>query len=546
VSPLILPASILGPVFDILSPITNTLGSVASAPLKAAASIGLTAVSGWVVVGAELMLHEVVKLISLVTTPSLSVSWFSASYWKISGLAMLLTVPFLFAAAVQAVVRTDMGVLVRAAFFDLPVAAIAVTVAAPLITLLLAATDEMCSLVTGGGPVGGAFLDLASSDLARAGSGAMLAIIAVIILLAGLVLTVELIMRSAAIYIVVLFLPLGFAAMVWPARRVWIKRMLELLIALILSKFAMVAILSLAVAGLGSLSTDPSSLTTALTAMALMILAAFSPWALLRLLPFTEIAAGAVTTMHQEKGVGMQRSFGHISNAAETTAGLAVDPVAAGMDGLRRFANNGSPGAGGRGGGNDPFSWIGRYGRPGLAGPESPGADGDSGGGAGLGNDGAGGGPRGGGGTGGGAVALAEFVQNGGGGGPGPSDGGGSPSPGFGPGPALGSEERPEAAVRGDGTTPPPSGDGVGTLDGGDALMPAPRPSPAGVSGSGGTPPLRPDPAGPVEDLSPVFSPDGDGSVQVNLAHPASGWLTPAEGTDGGTTDGASDAEPGR
>jgi hypothetical protein len=336
---MVLPASI----GSLAGKVLGKLGSFAATPVKEAAKVGLDAVSGWIVAGAEAMLQEVVKVISAVTTPSLSVSWFSTNYWQMAALAMLLTLPFLFAAAVQAVIQTNVAILVRAAFVDLPLAAISVTLAAPLITLMLAATDQMCSLVGGGGTVGGRFLTQTASQLSGAGSGFMLVVIAVVILLAGMVLLVELIMRSAAIYIVVLFLPIGFAAMVWPARRVWVKRLLETLIALILSKFAMVAILSMSVAALASLTASPSALTTAFTAMALTVLAACSPWALLRLLPFTELAVSAASTLRQEIPTGGGHGLKHAVAAANLGAGLVVDPVMEGVGGLRNFVSGNAP-----------------------------------------------------------------------------------------------------------------------------------------------------------------------------------------------------------
>ena len=67
----------------------------------------------------------------------------------------------------------------------------------------------------------------------------------------SVVLWLELLVRDAAIYVVVLMLPLVFATLVWPARRVWATRTAELLFALILSKFAIVAVLSLGGAALG-------------------------------------------------------------------------------------------------------------------------------------------------------------------------------------------------------------------------------------------------------------------------------------------------------
>ena len=52
------------------------------------------------------------------------------------------------------------------------------------------------------------------------------------IVAAALVLWIELLMREAAVYVIVLMLPLAFAAMVWPARRIWAIRAVELLVAL--------------------------------------------------------------------------------------------------------------------------------------------------------------------------------------------------------------------------------------------------------------------------------------------------------------------------
>ena len=92
-------------------------------------------------------------------------------------------------------------------------------------------------------------------------------------------------------YVVVLMLPLAFAALVWPARRVWAIRAVELLVALILSKFAIVAVLSLGGAALGH--TAFPSAAEMLGGATLVMLAAFAPWALLRLLPLHELTSGS-------------------------------------------------------------------------------------------------------------------------------------------------------------------------------------------------------------------------------------------------------------
>jgi hypothetical protein len=119
---------------------------------------------------------------------------------------------------------------------------------------------------------------------------------------------------------VVLMLPLAFAAMVWPARRIWAVRLVELLVSLILSKFVIVAVLSLAGAALEAYSTDTSQL---LTAMALLLLSTFSPWALMRLLPFTELAAGTAGMLRHEIPSARDRALA--MTAAPTSEAAAGD-----------------------------------------------------------------------------------------------------------------------------------------------------------------------------------------------------------------------------
>jgi hypothetical protein len=105
-------------------------------------------------------------------------------------------------------------------------------------------------------------------------------------------------MRAAAVYVIVLMLPLAFAAFVWPARRVWAIRAVELLVALILSKFVIVAVLSLGGAALSQSAMH--SFTGMLAGFVLLVLGAFAPWALLRLLPLAEIASGAAGSLQRD------------------------------------------------------------------------------------------------------------------------------------------------------------------------------------------------------------------------------------------------------
>jgi hypothetical protein len=124
-----------------------------------------------------------------------------------------------------------------------------------------------------------------------AGSPFVTFLIALLAAAGGLILWLELLIREAAVYVVVMMLPLVFAAMVWPARRVWAIRAVEVLVALILAKFAIVSILALAAAALGH--SGGSVIVRALAGLVLVMLGAFAPWVLLRLLPLAEVASAA-------------------------------------------------------------------------------------------------------------------------------------------------------------------------------------------------------------------------------------------------------------
>jgi hypothetical protein len=297
----------------------------------ATTALALAALGTWVVGGARYVVDQTAHVLGATTSPRLTSTWFSATYWRVAGIAALLTLPFLFAAAVQALVASDLALLARSALGCLPLAMLGVTLAAPLATLLLSATDQLGAIVSSAAGHGG--------DRFLARTAASIAILAGVsrapflgffagLLIVGvtLALWLELLARAAAVYVVVLLVPLAFAALVWPARRHWMTRTLELLVALILSKFVIVAVLSLGGAALGT--SLGHGFVGLLAATALVALAACAPWALLRLLPMTELAASAA--LRGDLRAAAAHVEGIRGRAAEIadTAPWKVDPAA--------------------------------------------------------------------------------------------------------------------------------------------------------------------------------------------------------------------------
>ncbi len=268
-------------------------GGAGAAATAVSVTAVLTGLAAWVSGAAHAVLAATAGVIGTSTRPQLESSWFSASYWRMAEIGMLLTVPFLFAACVQGILRSDPSLIGRAALGYLPLAVLGTSIAAPLTTLLLSASDGLSTLITAaaGEAPGAALAKLGASTGALAGvSGTFIVfVVGFVTVAATLTLWVELLIRAAAVYVIVLLLPVVFAALVWPARRVWAIRSVEILIALILAKFAIVAVLSLGGAAIGHGVIGPAAILVGVT---LVMLAAFSPWALLRLLPLHEMAAG--------------------------------------------------------------------------------------------------------------------------------------------------------------------------------------------------------------------------------------------------------------
>jgi hypothetical protein len=162
--------------------------------------------------------------------------------------------------------------------------------------LLLAATDELSAGLEAVAGNGLTHFLTGTTALVAGGLTLLDPFFAVmaggLVVAAGGALWVEMLIREVAVYVVVALLPIVFAGMVWPARRVWAIRAVEVLIALILSKVVIVAVLALGGAALEHAGV--SGLTRLLGGLALVILGAFSPWLLLRLIPLAEVASAAV------------------------------------------------------------------------------------------------------------------------------------------------------------------------------------------------------------------------------------------------------------
>jgi hypothetical protein len=120
---------------------------------------------------------------------------------------------------------------------------------------------------------------------------------------------VELLVRSALVYLLVAVNPIGFAAAVWPTARGLLRRLAELLVAVVVSKFVICVALAVGVAalagagqaapaGTGVGTAAAASLGGLLVGGSVLALAAFSPFVVLKLMPIAEAALVAHGVSH--------------------------------------------------------------------------------------------------------------------------------------------------------------------------------------------------------------------------------------------------------
>jgi hypothetical protein len=290
----------------VVGTVCDAVGSAASAVASATGDFVMRGVTEWVTDAAVWVTGKVGDLVNNTTSPDLTAPWFEGQYGTMLAVAGALALLMLMLAVIQSVMHQDVWMLIRSAFGYLPMAFLLAAVAIAGTELLIAVTDDISGTVVDGLGAGQAANLLQSvgdaykSALDQSSGIPLFGVFlgAIILAIGSFVLWLEMIIRDAAIYICVFFLPLTFVAMIWPATSRWARRLVELLVAIILAKFVIIAILSLATAAItntAGLNGDGNTFEQMIAGTALLVLAAWSPFALLSLIPMMELAAAAVS-----------------------------------------------------------------------------------------------------------------------------------------------------------------------------------------------------------------------------------------------------------
>jgi hypothetical protein len=306
--------------------VTGAVSGAAQNVVQTAGDSALRSFTAAVASAGKFFLGKVGQLINNTTSPNVvTANWFTSQYRVMLALAVVIALPILLVSVAQSIVRADGMQAIRSAFVYLPLAAI-LSAVGPAMAQMLIEVSDWASAALGNNASADAqkFLSDAGNALAGLGAGTVnpaapvfgVLLGSLIVVLGALSIWLELLLRAAAIYISVLFLPLALAAMIWPAGWRWCRRLIEFLIAIIFAKVFIVAIVNLAAAGLarGGLG---DKFEGVLAGGALLLMAAFTPIALLKLIPLAE--AAVVTAGHQRAAL---RQATHGATAMTTSSSV--------------------------------------------------------------------------------------------------------------------------------------------------------------------------------------------------------------------------------
>ena len=381
-------------------PFINGVCGAAQDIVSRAATDVTKAVTGWVADGAASLLAGILDVADASFTPNPGAGPVGDDLRRMSGLAAATGVFWLLLVIIQATLQVSMSTLwhgvQRLAFAGLATGGIVWGT-----QLLLGVADEMTTIV-----VGGPLSDHARTFIQQLGvsfhsaidAGAIslfvLAVAAVLTVLVGLALFIELAVRAAAVDLAVLFLPLMLAASVWAPAAGALRKLLTVLVTAIFSKFVIFVTLGLAIdlfsgavttppQGAAGLQLAPAGTGAAAAAVVspgqtigyfvvgicLLLLAVAAPVALFSFLSHAPEAVHALAGAGAGRGGATFRQTTSTAwTAARAAATKSLGSATSGSGGPR------SGGGGGRSGG--PSVLTGRGSTPTPGGPGQNGAGG--------------------------------------------------------------------------------------------------------------------------------------------------------------------------
>jgi hypothetical protein len=353
-----------------LGALFGLVGDAANAVVGWAWDKVITGIYRWLANGLALLIEWVWSVLDTATTPRVTEAWFQNGLAaRVGFIGLTVTIAMMFLSAAQAAIAgrpEQIGDVLKESVKAIVASAFTITV----IGVVIGVTDEASAMVW----------QVGRPDLVRMLEG-MVAVATVtgplattfvgpLALLFGFIgligLVVSLMMRSALIYVVAAMAPLVWSLGVLPSFRGSSRKLVHLVVALVLSKLAIVITLVVAVKLIGHPGGDPNSTSvindgaaavgTLMAGFICFLVAAVTPMVLYRLMPAIEGAvAGAGIASGWSRGVTtaastalMVKSFGASAGASAATRAVRGQRGSGGSG--AGGSTSAAPSAGGQGG----------------------------------------------------------------------------------------------------------------------------------------------------------------------------------------------------
>src|SRR3954471_15963532 len=337
--------------------VTGAPGDIA----KGVAGGALDQATKWMTDAATWTTKQIATGIQKTSTPELKASWYEKRFGSMIALGLGLAALVTMMALASAAIRRDPEAL-GATIYGMFQAGLGTGLVLVLTVLALGVADEISNTMAGetmGKNAGQFWNDVGDAwgkdNFAGFGSSAIAFFFAFVQVIAGLLVWIEMLLRSAAIYIAVLFLPAALAASIWPPLREWESRLVKVLFVLIAMKPVIITVLSLAGHAAAAAITGEvrGDIGVLLAAIVIFALAACAPWALMTLVSMSGEGAWSARAAHHGAREGMSASASRVGGSL----------------GNARSAGSRMHGAPGGGGGSSTAAGGGGKGGPGTGGP---------------------------------------------------------------------------------------------------------------------------------------------------------------------------------
>lgn len=330
--------------------------------IDSAASTVFDGVVAWMARGLALLIEWIWSTLDTATTPRITEPWFTTGLLRPIGLlALAVTVALMFASAIQAALAGRPEQIFDAfkqSAWTLVATGLAITVMDVLLRVVDAASAAIWSQARGD------LQHLLESVIALMAAGAIsgmgfLAVLMLLFMYLALIgLAAALAMRNALIYVTAVMAPLVFASSVLPLFRESARKIIHLGVALIVSKLAIAATLTLAVKMMTNATNIPATgdqfqdgvgaLGVLFAGVICFAVASMTPMVLYKLMPTVE---GAVIGAGIAGGWGRGAMTGmYAASTAKNLGGSITKLATRAVPG----GTNGRGGGGGGGGGGAP------------------------------------------------------------------------------------------------------------------------------------------------------------------------------------------------